>query len=365
MRSSNHHASFIGLGLVALALAALTACSSGPSASDTNAIESADGAEAERAAQQAELEAQRLAQAMGRSAQPAIAPPQVQWIEPGADSPPAADRRSAQPRPTAAPEPEPEPDPIVSTEPQTPRPAAQPTSHDEPIDRKALLDRLTRQIAGSDDSALSRAMAAANLSLLDPQATIDPALLSALDPSQRRSVMLYRELVRSMARQLESNPHAFDADTAEEQLLQVFGQQPLRIRRLELCRRVRGFGVYEPFDSNTFIAGRENPMIVYVEVDHFRSVRDGDQYQVKLKQEVVLYNHADGLAVWRESPVQIVDESRNRRRDFFLVQMIRLPVNLSVGKYLLKVSLTDLNGDSVDEVSVSIHMTADSAIVGK
>ena len=88
------------------------------------------------------------------------------------------------------------------------------------------------------------------------------------------------------------------------------------------------------------------------------------QYEVKLAQQVSLYNEADGLEVWRHPSVQIVDRSRNRRRDFFEVQLIKLPPQLNVGKYRLKVRVTDYHADCIDEASMPIRFVADQTLVG-
>jgi hypothetical protein len=167
-----------------------------------------------------------------------------------------------------------------------------------------------------------------------------------------------------LAEHLKNADSYFDRQTLDCRLDELFGHLPIKIRHTELCRRVTGFGVYEPFESHTFLAGRDNKMIVYVELDQFRpSETDEDMYEVKLQQELALFNESDGLAVWRNEPVQIVDTSRNRRRDFFVVQLVTLPARLSVGKYMLKVRVTDLHGGSIDETSIPVEIVADEALV--
>jgi hypothetical protein len=75
---------------------------------------------------------------------------------------------------------------------------------------------------------------------------------------------------------------------------------------------------------------------------------------------VVLYtDDAHGLAVWRQPQVQIVDQSRNRRRDFFVVQVIRLPGRLNVGKYRLKVTVDDVHSNTRAEMSLPIQIVAE------
>ena len=43
--------------------------------------------------------------------------------------------------------------------------------------------------------------------------------------------------------------------------------------------------------------------------------------------------------------------------------MIRLPARLSVGKYLLKIRITDQHGGSLDEATMPIQIVADQALV--
>ena len=140
--------------------------------------------------------------------------------------------------------------------------------------------------------------------------------------------------------------------------------RPIRIKKVDLCQRVRGYGVYEPFESRVFLSGRSQAMIIYAELRNFSCKKTSDgRYQVQLSQEVVLYNESDGLAVWRQPTVDIIDESRNRRHDFFVVQMVRLPARLTVGKYLLKVRVTDSENGSLDESTIPIQIVADQSMV--
>jgi hypothetical protein len=101
-------------------------------------------------------------------------------------------------------------------------------------------------------------------------------------------------------------------------------------------------------------------------LDNFHTSRDGNgQHTVRLSQEVILYNDADGLPVWRQRPEQILDRSANKREDFFVVQIIHLSNRLSVGKYHLKVRITDEVGQQVDEQSIPIQIVADPQLAGR
>ncbi|HWE04832.1 MAG TPA: hypothetical protein VG326_20670 [Tepidisphaeraceae bacterium] len=138
-------------------------------------------------------------------------------------------------------------------------------------------------------------------------------------------------------------------------------QAELTIPTLSLCTDVKGFGVYEPIDPARFEAGQEHRVIVYCEVENFASVLDEQKrWQTKLTQEVVLYTDQGGLEVWKDKTAArpIVDYSRNRRHDFFIVKMIRLPANLTIGQYLLKVSVVDQQANRVAENTTPVQIVA-------
>ena len=131
---------------------------------------------------------------------------------------------------------------------------------------------------------------------------------------------------------------------------------PLSLPTLALCRSVQQFGVYDPFDPPRFTAGRETPVVIYCEVDHFRSAAaDDGGWETKLNYEAVLYSDTEAaVPVITKKPTPIVDRCRNRRRDFFLADRMTLPANLPVGKYVLKVTVIDQLANRVAEKTVSV-----------
>lgn len=135
-------------------------------------------------------------------------------------------------------------------------------------------------------------------------------------------------------------------------------QADLEIPTVQLCRRVDGFGVYEPLEAR-FVAGRDREVIVYCEVANFMSqMTEQNQWETRLTEEVVLYTDADGLPILREKPVVVPDLCRNRRHDFFIVRKLRLPGNIPVGRYWLKVTIVDQLASRVAEASIPITFVA-------
>lgn len=313
-------------------------------------------------------QAQRLADALEHrsftESSPPITPSNVQWIETTdpliAHAKAPTKTRNSGSRPSKQP-----------ATPKTPRQAnpsqsfAQEWSkQDMPPDRKKLLSQLRRVIRSGGDDELDKAIATIGLSLADPNRILNEKDLEPLNPKHRTSIRQYHKILVALAEQLVTEDRQIDIDSVVDQMDEAFKDRPIRIKKVELCQRVRGYGVYEPFENHVFLSGREQPMIVYAELSNFHHQKNSEsRYQVKLAQEVVLYNEADGLAVWRQPTVDIVDESRNRRHDFFVVQMIRLPARLSVGKYLMKVRITDSGSGSLDESTIPLQIVADQSMV--
>src|SRR5205814_4798075 len=96
--------------------------------------------------------------------------------------------------------------------------------------------------------------------------------------------------------------------------------QPLSIPALNLCRSVTQYGMYDPIDPARFPAAKETPVIIYCEVDNFRTTQASDaQWETKLSYEAVLYSEADAAtSIITKKPTGITDRCRTRRRDFFL-----------------------------------------------
>jgi len=212
--------------------------------------------------------------------------------------------------------------------------------------------------------AVERAVRIATLKAADPARQLEESDLDGLTPPQQRAVRQYMQVIRSLATRLVEGEARLDADALREDIHALADPPALEIRHAALCRQVRGFGVYDAFASHQFRAGVDQRMIVYVEVDRFQSqLSDEGVHEVRLAQELVLYNDSDGLAVWRQPRAEIVDRSRNRRRDFFVVQLITLPASLGVGKYRLKATLEDLHGGTIAETILPVDLVSDPALV--
>jgi hypothetical protein len=309
----------------------------------------------------------------------------------------------AAPAPKPAPGPSPrarmEPLPQRPTEPAPkvfPEPAAAasisdplPTGREELAARRdELVETTARTLRAWTDAGGNPALAGLQTAALAafPGARPSTQPLGALDADQRKSVEAISGLMRDLAAQ---GARGLDSATAGALLAQratelgaatpastpdstsavvQTGPAPtasvLNIPTLALCRKVESFGVYEPLASATLLAGREHEMIVYTEVDGVEqrpaapSQHAGPGFASDLTQTVMLFHDSDGVLAWSRPEVSVRDVARRQRRDYYLVQRIELPRNLTIGKYNLKVLVRDRLTGAEAEATVPINVVA-------
>lgn len=244
----------------------------------------------------------------------------------------------------------------------------------ERIEALALeIERLVQSRVPSSNSPFRDALALVAADLLRPDGptgtdAIDPQTLESLSPPERETLEALRSSLREVAGASPSEV-ATAMGEASQRLEQALGA---RIGRIELCSRVDSFGSYVPFAGTDFLARQGNRALVYVEVERFshravggndRVTTPGDRWAVDLSQEMRLYHKADGRLAWRKASERVIDTSRNRRRDFYLVTEIELPPSLTVGSYELQVTIKDETTGSTDVLAVPIGIVADPGLV--
>ena len=135
-------------------------------------------------------------------------------------------------------------------------------------------------------------------------------------------------------------------------------QADLTIPTVALCHSVDGFGKYDPIEPARFTQGVDHRTVIYCEIANFSSVLNADHlYETRLKQDMTLYTEG-GFAVWSDKTEQISDTARVRRQDFFVNKRLVIPASLTIGRYLLKVTIVDQQANRVAEASVPIVITA-------
>lgn len=218
-------------------------------------------------------------------------------------------------------------------------------------------------LARSGSAPGSAALALAGLETLSPdamKALRDEGLLS---DAEAASLDAARKLFDGLQAEGGIADPARVSGVLERIQQDLAARAGLRIARAELCTRVLGYGRYETFPNNRFIAGRAQEVIVYAEVDGFAHNEtigdDGDtRFEIELSQRLELYHVADDLNTWNRAAETDRTVSRNRVRDYYLINQVTLPANLTIGRYHLKVVMRDRIGGHLAEAIIPIEIVA-------
>lgn len=123
------------------------------------------------------------------------------------------------------------------------------------------------------------------------------------------------------------------------------GPTPLRIERVSFCRRIDGFGQFDPLPaSHEFQPGSEGQpgdlVQVYVELRNFSSRAVGGEYEMKLARSAEVFDlHRRKVASLDLG--SDVDRCRARRQDYFLNLQFHVPARLPAGLYTVRVTVHD------------------------
>ena len=256
---------------------------------------------------------------------------------------------------------------------QTP-PALPPVPDADPETLRRLVVELSAELyrrAAYSDMPLRELLLIAATTMVTPDRALIPDALPGLTQREREIVALMQDFFRRLGQELQSvgDPEVLVSGIVElAAALQK--QSRLVLPKVSLCTRVGGFGDYDEFPRNkegryTFLAHSSQQAVVYVEVDDFVSELNAKgEWLTELAQQLVVFSDRDGIPVWREDWQLGTDTSRNRREDFFIVQIITLPERLSVGLYQLKIHVRDKQSGAESEATVEFEMVADPRMTG-
>jgi hypothetical protein len=221
------------------------------------------------------------------------------------------------------------------------------------------------------DMPLRELLLIAATTMVTPDRTLIPDALPGLTEREREIVGLMQEFFRELGRKLGDTGDPEVLLPAVAELGRSLENQPrLALVTVALCTRVGGFGDYDEFahaerGGYVFLAHTGQQAVVYLEVENFTSELDGQgRWVTHLAQQLVVISDRDGIPVWREDWQRGTDMSKNRREDFFIVQVITLPKRLSVGRYQLKILIRDERSGSEAEAAINFEMVADPKMTG-
>jgi hypothetical protein len=253
--------------------------------------------------------------------------------------------------------------------------SAEPASPAQPAlapDRlRTLMVDLSRELYATgaySDSPLRELMMIAAMSMVDPQRQLDPNAIPDLTAKERELLGNLQTFFAQLGGALDGRSDTEQAIVdAVASLRQTLVKTPvLGLPTAALCTRVGGFGDYTPFQKYSFLAQSQQKVIVYLEIDQFESeLNQKNEHVTRIAQQLIIYSDRDGIPVWKEDWQTAVDVTRNRRQDFFTVQVITLPRALSVGKYQLKVRVRDEKSGAEAETTIPFELVADPRLATK
>ncbi len=262
----------------------------------------------------------------------------------------------------------PAPEPTNAAPATTAAPA--PSAQDRVRALAAELRTVLNQQVSDPESSVSSALALAMLALRSaPAAGGGAPSLGNRSERERQAVQTVRELIDGLAK----DPAAASDPSRVAQMLArsmdaLSSARSVRVARAELCTRVEAFGRFKPFEVNAFVAGRAHRVIVYTEVENYayrdmgEGATNGNRWAVELGQELQLYTGDGSMLAWRKPEETTGETSRNKRRDFYITQMVELPRTLTVGAYSMKVVLRDKVSGAKAEAIIPIQIVADEAL---
>ena len=207
---------------------------------------------------------------------------------------------TAQPIPPD-PVPDPQPEPVSEPEPAPAEPAAPPT-----------------------DEAVKPASAEVEVEV-EAAKTPDPEPVTAAEPPS------VEPRPEPEPRTPEPEPPAPSPITDEP--------PPLTIGAATLCRKINGFGSFEPLNASALRPGKS--ALVYCELSGLEYRPEGDGFAAHVATRVELIRPDDGGKAWEISGEAPPDRCRTKRRDSYVGTLITLPESIAPGPYTLRLYQAD------------------------
>jgi len=131
----------------------------------------------------------------------------------------------------------------------------------------------------------------------------------------------------------ETQPKTIDLPAADV-------PEPLAIGKLRLCRKVHGFGSFEPLGPTEVKAGQR--LQVYCEVTGMHYEVRKNSFVAQLSSKIEISAAGNGAIQWTRELGPAEDVCGSRRRDFYVNYRVDLPGSLARGSYCLRLTQTDL-----------------------
>jgi hypothetical protein len=130
---------------------------------------------------------------------------------------------------------------------------------------------------------------------------------------------------------------------------------PYGIKAFRLCHEVRGFGSFDPLETDLIRAGQ--PVLLYCELAGLRFQTHDDGFASRLSSKVELISTSTGTKVWERELGEVEDQCRSCRRDNYVSIKIHVPAAVLPGSYRLRLSQTDLTAHQSATAELPLRIT--------
>jgi hypothetical protein len=115
---------------------------------------------------------------------------------------------------------------------------------------------------------------------------------------------------------------------------------PLSVGKLCLCRKVVGFGSYEPLTESRVKAGQQ--ILLYCEMTGMQYEANDASFVSRLSSKIEIGSVENSVFQWTHDFGRKEDVCASRRHDFFANYKFSIPAGLQPGAYRLRLTQTDL-----------------------
>jgi len=157
------------------------------------------------------------------------------------------------------------------------------------------------------------------------------------------------EPARDQPRDADHPPTNPASDSAAENC------DPPGISELQLCRKVSGFGSFEPLNETSVKAGQ--PVLIYCEMTGLRYEAKDDGFVSRVSSRIEIRSAGGGPIQWEHELGAGEDVCRRRRHDYYVNYRFYLPKSLAPGSYDLRLTQTDLVANRSTSAEIPLNIT--------
>jgi hypothetical protein len=201
-----------------------------------------------------------------------------------------------------------------------------------------------------------------SLAVSNPEIELPQGWDNDLIPAERERVIAAYNGFTALGRAFRDGDAQVDGSIRQALIAALTGEPALTIPKVDLCTKVTGFGDYAPVSRRSFLAGAPNRVIVYSELDGFKSHLENGKWTTRLATRVSIVpangGNTSNFVAWSRTPewTEVIDTSDSPRSDFFLGEIIPIASNLKVGNYNLRVEVKDLATGAVTSQVLPIEV---------